>query len=521
MFRCAYKLVLLLFMLMASSLVSVASAASIETLLMPGKVSNAHAKLESTCSNCHDRTNKVSQTALCLDCHKDVAGDMQKRAGFHGRLPNATTLQCQGCHTEHQGRDADIVKFVTEQFDHQHTDFPLRDAHTTVACAGCHKNGKKYREAEKTCVACHKNDEPHQGQLGTDCAACHGSITWLNAKFDHSKTKFALSNKHAEVACVGCHAGNRYKDTPTQCVSCHAPDDVHQNSRGNDCAQCHSTISWTTAKFDHAKETGFALNGAHARTDCVSCHTTGRMEDKIPKDCYGCHKAQDSHAGRMGQKCEQCHGSTDWKTVRFDHVRDAKFALTGPHAKLSCDTCHTANVATQKLGTTCISCHRAQDAHAGQLGNQCDQCHVADTWRGEVRFDHDLSDFPLVGLHVTVPCEQCHLTQQFKDAKPDCVSCHQSDDVHKGGLGKQCATCHNSNGWNIWTFDHNKSTRFALTGAHAKLECAGCHRRPASEVKLSTDCGSCHVRDDVHFGQFGRQCQRCHTTISFKQVRMQ
>jgi hypothetical protein len=320
---------------------------------------------------------------------------------------------------------------------------------------------------------------------------------------------------------VGCHAGNRYKDTPTQCVSCHAPDDVHQNSRGNDCAQCHSTISWTTAKFDHAKETGFALNGAHARTDCVSCHTTGRMEDKIPKDCYGCHKAQDSHAGRMGQKCEQCHGSTDWKTVRFDHVRDAKFALTGPHAKLSCDTCHTANVATQKLGTTCISCHRAQDAHAGQLGNQCDQCHVADTWRGEVRFDHDLSDFPLVGLHVTVPCEQCHLTQQFKDAKPDCVSCHQSDDVHKGGLGKQCATCHNSNGWNIWTFDHNKSTRFALTGAHAKLECAGCHRRPASEVKLSTDCGSCHVRDDVHFGQFGRQCQRCHTTISFKQVRMQ
>jgi Class III cytochrome C family len=163
-----YKLVVVLFMLMTSSVIGVASAASIETLLMPGKVTNAHAKLESTCSNCHDRTNKVSQTALCLDCHKDVAGDMQKRAGFHGRLPNVSTLQCQGCHTEHQGRDADIVKFVTEQFDHQHTDFPLRDAHATLTCGGCHQAGKKYREAPTTCVACHKKDEPHQGQLGND-----------------------------------------------------------------------------------------------------------------------------------------------------------------------------------------------------------------------------------------------------------------------------------------------------------------------------------------------------------------
>jgi hypothetical protein len=39
-------------------------------------------------------------------------------------------------------------------------------------------------------------------------------------------------------------------------------------------------------------------------------------------------------------------------------------------------------------------------------------------------------------------------------------------------------------------------------------------------VKLSQDCVSCHRDDDAHFGDFGRQCQRCHVTISFKQVRM-
>ena len=507
-------------MLLSLTLLHDSSAAGIETLLMPGKVAAAHAKLEGECSNCHDRTNKVSQTALCLACHKDVAGDMQRKAGFHGHLPNAATLQCTGCHTEHKGRDADIVKLVKEQFDHAQTEFPLRDAHKTVSCVSCHQAGKKYRDAPTACVACHKSVEPHQGQLGNDCAACHSSSTWLNARFDHGKTQFPLANKHAEVACVGCHAGNRYKNTSTRCASCHAPDDVHRGSRGTDCAQCHTTISWSTAKFDHARETGFALNGAHAKTDCASCHTSGRMEDPVPKTCSGCHQSQDAHAGRMGAKCENCHASTDWRPANFDHMRDAHFALTGPHAKLECDTCHTANVATQKLGTTCISCHRAQDAHAGQLG-ACEQCHVADTWRGEVRFDHDLTDFPLLGLHVVAACEQCHLTLRYKDAKSDCYSCHQNNDVHRGGLGKQCATCHNANGWNIWTFDHGKATRFALTGAHAPLDCAACHKRPASEVKLPMDCGSCHVRDDIHFGQFGRQCQRCHTTISFKQVRMQ
>ena len=508
-------------MLLANSCMEFAAAASIETLLMPGKLSDAHAKLEAGCTNCHDRSNRTSQSTLCLSCHKEVASDVHKKTGFHGRLDNATGLECQACHSEHKGRNADIVKFVAAQFDHDRTDFHLQDAHQSLSCSSCHQSGKKYRDTPSSCVDCHKKTEPHNGQLGTDCAACHSTVTWLNGKFDHDKTHFALTNRHAEVTCSACHIGNRYKNTPTQCVSCHSPDDVHQNSRGSDCGRCHSTISWTTAKFDHAKETGFALLGVHGRADCVSCHTTGRMQDPIPKDCNGCHKAQDSHAGRMGQKCDTCHDNNSWKPSKFDHVRDGRFALPAAHDKLSCDTCHTANVATQKLGTTCIACHRAQDAHAGQLGNQCDHCHMPDDWRRNIQFDHDLTDYPLTGLHAVVTCAQCHLNKQFKDAATDCYSCHQQDDRHRGSLGKSCATCHNTNGWNIWSFDHGKVTHFELTGAHAKLNCADCHTRPASEVKLSTDCGSCHVRDDVHFGQFGRQCQRCHTTISFKQVRMQ
>jgi hypothetical protein len=393
--------------------------------------------------------------------------------------------------------------------------------HASVACGSCHQAGKKYREAPASCVECHRKIEPHQGQLGNDCSSCHGTETWLNGRFDHTKTSFPLINKHADVTCSACHIGNQYKNTPKNCVSCHAPDDVHQRSRGNECGRCHTTISWKTAKFDHAKETGFALVGAHASADCVECHITGRVQDDIPKDCNGCHKAQDSHAGRMGQKCESCHGVSSWKPSKFDHERDAKYRLPTAHEKLDCHVCHTANIESQKLGTTCIACHRAQDAHGSQLGTQCDQCHVSSSWRKDVYFDHDLTNFPLVGLHVAVTCAQCHQTKRFKDASTDCFSCHQKMDIHKGGLGKDCADCHNTNGWNLWSFDHGKATHFELTGAHAKLNCSNCHTQPASQVKLSTDCGSCHVRDDVHFGQFGRECQRCHTTISFKQARLQ
>jgi hypothetical protein len=509
-----------LIMTMMLALFPPASAAQIETLLMPGKVVAAHAKLEGQCANCHDRSDRDRQAALCADCHKDVREDLRTRRGFHGRLPAGEKMQCRGCHSEHQGRDADIVKLVAEQFDHSRTDFALKDGHATLACTRCHAAGKPFREAPADCHGCHRSDEPHAGKLGTQCNSCHDTLTWSRIRFDHGRTRFALDGRHTQIACAACHFDNRYKDTPRQCISCHAPDDRHRGSRGMECGNCHSTSQWTTQKFDHERETGFALKGEHARTDCTSCHTSGRMQDPLPVDCHGCHKAQDTHAGRLGLQCSDCHGSERWPQVRFDHATDGHFELAGAHAKVACHACHTANVATQKLSHDCASCHRGADVHAGRLGNQCDSCHAPQGWRVAVRFDHDLTDFPLLGQHVAVGCEQCHLTPAYKGTANDCYSCHQPVDKHAGSLGRQCDDCHSPNGWNIWEFDHERTTGFALSGGHAKLQCADCHRKPPSEVKLARECASCHVKDDAHFGEFGRQCQRCHSTVSFRHVRI-
>jgi hypothetical protein len=150
------------------------------------------------------------------------------------------------------------------------------------------------------------------------------------------------------------------------------------------------------------------------------------------------------------------------------------------------------------------------------MGTQCGSCHVESGWREKVRFDHDMTRFPLVGLHASVGCEECHATRAYRNTARDCISCHKSDDVHKGNLGKACATCHNPNGWKFWQFDHGKATHFALEGAHAKITCETCHVKPPDEVKLPKDCGDCHARDDVHHGGFGRDCARCHSSISWK-----
>jgi LSD1 subclass zinc finger protein len=496
-------------------------AAELEKLLMPGELSSAHAKLEENSSSSHARTDRKRQTRLCLDCHKDVAGDVARKAGLHGRLPNIASGECKACHSEHLGRKARIVKLLPAAFDHAGTDFRLDGAHATVACGSCHAPGKKFRDAATSCGACHRAVDVHRGALGADCGACHATTSWRGARFDHDKTRFPLHAAHRETPCAGCHSGARYAETPRSCNGCHAPDDVHRGARGVDCADCHAESGWKNTRFDHAKETGFALLGRHAAVDCAGCHRSGRFEDELPRTCIGCHRATDGHAGRFGEDCASCHGNESWRHTPFDHAAKTKFALLGSHARLDCHACHTGTLATQKLPMDCAGCHRGDDVHAGAQKVACDTCHGNDSWRDDLHFDHDLGNFPLLGLHVVVGCGQCHASRAYAGTARDCVACHRSSDVHSGALGRDCAACHSPNGWRLWDFNHNEQTKFALTGAHGRLRCGECHRRPAGQVKLPTDCAACHRDNDIHLGQFGVQCQRCHSTLTFKGARIQ
>jgi hypothetical protein len=498
----------------------VASAIDLETVVMPGKVIEGHADIESDCSECHAAFSRDKQRILCMDCHEDVADDVDGGRGYHGRDEKALEQECAACHTEHIGRDADVVNFDPQTFEHHLSDFLLETGHQEVACEDCHAIDVKYREAPSICFDCHAEDDEHKGGLGEECQTCHRATKWPETEYDHKKeTGYALIGGHLEPECTGCHIDNSYKDTPTDCYACHKADDSHKGLNGTDCAHCHVVRDWKETAFDHAAETKFALLGEHGKLECADCHVENKFKVKLKSDCVACHRDDDEHKGLNGDDCGDCHSASSWKETLFRHEVKTEFPLLGAHADLGCADCHVQPVHEVKLKTDCYSCHQEDDAHKEQLGKNCEQCHNDVDWTENVRFDHGLISFPLIGSHRDPSCEDCHETPRFKDAPEECIDCHRDEDVHKKKLGPDCVLCHIPTDWVFWNFDHNRQTDFVIDGAHVDVQCEACHARPMKRgVETSQLCGSCHRRDDVHSGSFGSDCERCHTTVDFRVV---
>ena len=497
-----------------------ARAVELETLVMPGPVIEGHAKLESDCSSCHVAFSRNGQSALCQDCHEDVADDQKAGRGYHGLSDEARSGQCSSCHTDHEGRTADIINLDVRRFNHELTDFDLSGAHRETDCVDCHAVDSLYRDAPSACFDCHEKDDEHEGGLGNDCQTCHRTTDWTDTEFDHeADTGYALLGGHRQVECEACHVEHRYKDTPTDCYACHAGDDTHEGLNGTDCAFCHVSRSWTETVFDHAVETGFALLGRHDRIACADCHADNNFDAELGTACVDCHRDDDEHKGAYGEDCESCHSSVRWPDIKFSHDQDTDFPLHGRHADIDCVDCHVEPMPQSNPATDCFSCHQSDDKHEGQLGKMCGDCHNERDWTEKVIFDHGLTVFPLIGVHLDTECRDCHGTPRFKDAPALCIDCHRDDDTHKGTLGTACADCHNPVDWSFWTFDHNLQTQFEIDGAHLNLACEACHKRPVkSVIRLSRTCASCHRADDVHHGEFGDDCRRCHTTENFHSV---
>lgn len=560
-----------------------------ERLVTPGPLAAAHAALESRCDSCHTSFQKTAQNARCTACHRGVGSDIASGTRFHGKFGPARAGACKTCHSDHKGRGFALIQLNRATFNHSLTDYALTGAHARATCAGCHGNSHNYRGVTRECASCHARKDPHRGQLGRTCQNCHTTTAWKPVQgFDHSRTGFALTGAHRQQACMTCHVGQRWKNLPTTCISCHARDDAHKGSRGTNCASCHTTATWRSASFDH-DSTGFPLAGAHAGAACAGCHGAGNVNKhpprtcigcharddthkgsngsdcaschnprswkqtsfdhdrltrfplrgahrtttcqgchkqppkvvKPPVTCFGCHAADDTHKGNNGQDCERCHNATAWKSVSFNHNTMTHFPLAGKHAAAKCESCHTRPAREVKLNTECASCHTKDDAHAGRLGTSCGRCHDSNDWKTRVRFDHALTNFPLLGAHAPLQCASCHADKTFASKGTTCASCHV-DDHHKGALGtpSACGQCHNSVSWKAWSFDHDKATQFALTGKHQGLICSACHVRAGDPAKLGSQCIDCHRRNDIHHGGFGEDCARCHVTTSFREILM-
>ena len=494
----------------------------------PGPLARAHHALEGldNCSKCHDEQKGLS-AHLCLDCHTELSGRVARGAGFHGKLPAARKLQCQGCHPDHRGVDLAMVDWEAgrDKFDHQRTGWPLKGGHAKARCDDCHQrrlivDGAIRQLLEKQpkrttllgaatrCDGCHFDE--HRGQLARECQKCHDEATWKPPpKFDHQATSYPLLGKHKPVPCAKCH------------------------------------LPLTDEHFDAS---------AFPRPRSA---TFMEMKPIEHKSCESCH--EDPHKGSLGPACASCHSETGWKVIKTAPGRDTSFhdktryPLRGGHIGVACQSCHgpfpgqPARFKGLAFGA-CTDCHA--DAHLGQLQPQppaksvaCEGCHTVNAFippRYELE-QHQVTKFPLEGAHAVVACRDCHPADEGLSARippavlrtlharkrPErfslvvmrpkktpraCAGCHA--DVHRGqfverGVKDNCYQCHGTTSFADLTFDHDRDSRFPLTGKHATTACGSCHKPerlgagPAVAIRykpLDLACASCHA--DTHQGQF-------------------
>ena len=536
--------------------------------ISPGDLSSAHADLEgmTNCTQCHDIGKKVSNQK-CLDCHKEIQSLIGKNKGYHAH-PTVKRQDCFECHSDHHGRNFDMVRFDEGKLDHSLTGYKLEGKHKIIDCRECHvpeniadkeirKRKDTYLGLDQECLSCH--DDFHQQTLSQNCLECHNMDSFVPAsEFDHNKSDYPLTGKHMEVDCIACHKETTRNGKPfreftdidfSDCKSCHT--DPHRKQLQGACAQCHVETAFTDfigkGNFNHDR-TSFELKGKHKNVDCFACHQ--RNSDPVvlfqdvlkvkESDCISCHT--DKHEGKYGLDCAQCHNESSFLSLNnmdfFDHnITD--YPLEGKHVGVSCTECHVDRFSTPIDFTECKNCH--QDYHNGEFiknnnSPDCAECHSLNFGFDYSLYTvekHQVSEFPLEGAHQATPCYACHISEDderwtFANLGEDCKDCHIN--IHEGYISEKyypendCAACHQSEAWDRIQFDHSL-TKWPLEGKHDTVSCKECHFeinenkdiKSQNFINLDTSCVSCH--ENIHGDAFAENgvtdCNRCHVTESW------
>ncbi len=302
-----------------------------------------------------------------------------------------------------------------------------------------------------------------------------------------------------------------------------------------DCSLCHTGSNWHTLRsdfeFDHGKETGVELHGAHRETLCLYCHNDrGPVARFAARGCAGCH--EDIHNGDLGADCASCHDERTWRpNGQIEQHDRTRFPLIGAHAAVSCERCHEGALQGNFVGESpeCVTCH-APDLtrsvvfdHAAQGFTQdCQRCHRPVGWL-PAQFDHPAS-FPLIQGHANRLCSACHTGGSYSGLSTDCASCHQDDANRQtdpnhvlAGFGT-CEQCHTISAWRPSSWAHTAA--FPLTHGHAGRRCSECHQ--GTYQGQSSACSACHLDDyqattNPNHTQAGysTDCTQCHNTTGW------
>lgn len=418
----------------------------------------------------------------------------------HTKFPK----DCSLCHV---AKRWDVLR-PDFSFDHKkETGYPLLGAHAQAACLRCHNDrGPVKAYLARGCSGCHV--DPHKGSLGLDCERCHTQTAWVQAGgqsrkvAEHARTRFPLTGMHAVVDCRECHLTadlGEFKALPVDCRSCHGREFAsapNHAARGysQDCSQCHQTLAWAGASFNHSALGPNPL--------CVSCHAPDYARANATP-------ASRHPANGFPQACGNCHNFAAWGPgTAMQHS-----FVSGT----ACYTCHSAdftsapNHVAQGFPTTCLSCHTGTATWLGPLFDHtplgpnpvCWNCHQVEYGRARPTpaSNHAANAFPTT-------CQNCHnfaawgpgTSMQHAFVTTSCQNCHMGtfnaavspvNHPAQGIFPSACATCHT--GYVSWSgFTHNPSNCFD-TGSftsHQNARCSQCHTTPNY---ATATCTACHV----------------------------
>ena len=153
------------------------------------------------------------------------------------------------------------------------------------------------------------------------------------------------------------------------------------------CGDCHRPTTWMASTFDHARDTGWGLKGAHAALaapgNCDRCHAS--QGAPVSASCDQCH-AEGARHFWTNDACGDCHQPTHWSHVSkiggFLASAHTGFGadtsgLRGAHAVADCSSCHLSEGTTLGgAGQACADCHSMPAAPAhGPAWTECHDCH--------------------------------------------------------------------------------------------------------------------------------------------------
>lgn len=200
----------------------------------------------------------LALVAACMGADPRAGARHRWWSGLGPVLPHDTfPADCTLCH-EGSGWNQLRADFT---FDHgEQTGVALHGEHEQAQCLRCHNDrGPVDVFAARGCGGCH--EDLHQGDLGNDCARCHGESSWheLDGVALHLRTRFPLSGAHARVACHQCHPGasvGNFMPADPSCVTCHRADLARAANPPHlalgfvdRCDRCHLPTNWHAAEL--------------------------------------------------------------------------------------------------------------------------------------------------------------------------------------------------------------------------------------------------------------------------------